>query len=318
MLKIHNSHTLTSAFLEKYHIEMSQYPYGYPSQGQPPPQQYPLYQPYNTYPTPNGYAVQPPQQYSQLQPQSSTPGNYYATSQLAYNQNASSIPGLGTPSTSPAFAVPFSESWNQGHGPSTPHARHTPYSLPASTYTAIPTASDHRGQTFGPPSLAPEAENTWSSREAKGKESPKGNTNVQLRQEPNPTGSEEEGEVSEPDFDDLYDDISNQVTAVSQSAAIPAKNTKEIVANNSDQEPDFYDTEVDENHTPKLNVSSAAEVVQHQVTKLPDEAERERSRSYSPYLSPREIEQDVLLAPKDSISEAQGTSNSAEIGLTLY
>lgn len=297
---------------------MSQYPYGYPSQGQPPPQQYPLYQPYNTYPTPNGYAAQPPQQYSQLQPQPSTPGNYYAASQLAYNHNASSIPGLGTPSTAPAFAVPFSESWNQGYGPSTPHAQHTPYSLPASASTAVPTSSNHHGQTFDLPSLAPKAENTWSSREAKGKESPKGTIDVQLRQESNPNGSEEEGEVSEPDFDDLYDDVSNQVAAAPQSAATPAKNTEEIVANNSDQEPDFYDTEVDENHTSKLHASSAAEVVQQQIIELPDEAERERSRSYSPYLSPREIEHDGLVAPKDSISEAQGTSNSAEIGHTLY
>lgn len=299
---------------------MSQYPYGYPSQGQPAP---PQYSPYNTYSNPNGYATQPTQQYPpQLQPQpSSTPANsYYAASQLAYNHNASSIPGLGTPSTAPAaFAVPFGESWSQGYGLNTPHAQHTPYSLPASTSPAVSTSSNHRGQTFDLPSTAPKAENRWGLREAKGKESPKATANVQPRQELNPTGSEEEeGEVSEPDFDDLYDDISDQVAAASQAAAVPAKTTEVLVANNSDQEPDFYDTKVNGNRTSKLNASSAAEFVPQQVTEPPHEAERGRSRSYSPYLSPREVEQDSLASSKDTISQARGMSNSAGTELALY
>lgn len=284
---------------------MSQYPYGYPSQGQPPQQQYPPYQPYNTYHTPNGYATQPPQQYSQPS-QPSTPGSYYAASQSAYNHNASSIPGLGIPSTAPALAVPFNESWNQGYGASTPHAQQASYSLPASTSPSVPNSFKQNSQVGPLPGLAKKADNTWTAREPNGKELRNGTTNEHSIGKSNPPGSEEEGEISEPDFDDLYDDVPNQTTTAPQPAAKLARSTEDLAANNSDQEPDFYDTEVDQNDMSKRNALSTANVASQQMTELPEEAERERSRSYSPYLSPREVEQDSLVGTRDCISETQG------------
>lgn len=285
---------------------MSQYPYGFPSQGQPPQQQYPPYQPYNTYNTPNGYATQPLQQYLQTS-QPSTPSSYYAASQSAYNQNVSNIPGLGIPSTASAFPVPFHESWNQGHGPSTAHAQQASYRLPASNLPSVPSSSKQKSQSVGLPGLTTEADSTWNAREANGKELGQATANELSFSKSNPPGSEEEGEISEPDFDDLYDDILYPTTATSQPATTIARSMEDVAANNSDQEPDFYDTEVDQNDASKRNAPSTANVAPQQIIELREETEREHSRSYSPYLSPREMEQDSPAGPKDYIPEAKGT-----------
>lgn len=300
---------------------MSQYPYGYPSQGQPPQQQYPPYQPYNTYPTPNGYASQPPQQYPQQQPQPSTTGNYFVASQSAYNHNASSIPGLGIPSAAPAFAVPFNEPWNQGYATSATPVQYSSYNVPSSTSPAVATSSNHQSQTFDPPGLAPTAGNTWSLSQAKNRELPRNtNNSEQPRREPKAASPEEEGEVSEPDFDDLYDDVSNQVsnqaTVVPLPSATTAKSAEDFAVNNSDQEADFYDTEVEERAIAKLDASSTAEGVAPQQThETLDQVERDRSGSYSPYLSPREIEQDIAGTSNGPIAEAQGMQFNAKSGI---
>lgn len=286
---------------------MSQYPYGYPFQGQPPQQQYLPYPPYNTYSTPNSYAAQPSQQYSQQQPQSSSSGNYFAASQSAYNHNANSIPGLGIPSAAPALAAPFNESWNQGHGTSTPHVPHFPYNPQASTSQAVPSHSNGHSQTLIAPSPAPIAGNTQTLHEAQVKELPQDTANQKSKAtEPDPTGSDEEGEVSDPDFDDLYDDVPSQAAAASQLSNASAKPTEYVTASNSDQEPDFYDTEVDENATSKPTTSASTGFAPQQITKQSDDAERDRSRSYSPYLSPTEIKQDKLATSQVSMAEAEG------------
>lgn len=148
----------------------------------------------------------------------------------------------------------------------------------------------------------------------KSKEASKGTTHEQSREVLNSAGSEEEGEVSEPDFDDLYDDLSNPATVAPQPSVTPAKITEDLVTSNSDQEPDFYNIGGDGNASSKLHVSPIGEFAPQSITEISDEAERDRSRSYSPYLSPREIEQDTVAASNSSIAETQNALSSAESG----
>ena len=117
----------------------------------------------------------------------------------------------------------------------------------------------------------------------------------QSRQPLKDVDSQDEGEISDGEFDDLYEDVYEQ-PVVAQKTKVPSQVSSEGHATSStDQAANFYDTEVDEapasNDRPEAAVGEApgGEVSKEQE---PMRTERDRSGSYSPYLSPREIEQE--------------------------
>lgn len=289
---------------------MSHYPYGYPFPGQQSQQQYPPYQPYAGYPHPTGYATQPPPQPQQQPSQPPNLGGYYTASQSAYDYNSSSIPGLGTPSTGSAFPVPFNGSWSQGSygtvAPPTQYPAYNPPNLPSTTPFAY---SNHHAQAPVLPDTPQKPQDTWRQHEVQSKEQPKGQSKQQQNEQPKAqsslSGQQEEGEISDPDFDDLYDDASNQPSATQQHMAISSKTSDDLAASGSDQEPNFYDTDKEEVSASKIDAPRTTKVEISQNFSAPEDAERDRSRSYSPYLSPREIRQETF-GLKDSATNLEG------------
>ncbi|KAL2291603.1 hypothetical protein FJTKL_11849 [Diaporthe vaccinii] len=273
---------------------MSHFPYGYGFQGQQPPrQQYP-YQPYGAYPAPGYGAQQPPQQ----QPPPAT-ADYYTATQSAYDYNANNIPGLGTPLTAPQFPVPFGGQWDQaGYATSATPAAYPAYN--ASTFVPIPPAppSQTHSQAHVPLSQEPQPKPQYrpDSARPQSKTLPKEEQlKVQSRQPLKDVDSQDEGECSDGEFDDLYEDVYDQPVVPSKTKTVSPVSSEDHAASSTDQAANFYDTEMDEvsasNGHPEAATDkpTSGEVPRE---KEPTRTERERSRSYSPYLSPREIEQE--------------------------
>lgn len=100
---------------------------------------------------------------------------------------------------------------------------------------------------------------------------------------------QEEGEIDDGYFDDLYDDASKAPSVTNETVAIAAKAPQESAEDSSDQEPNFYDTDMED--VPAIQKSSAKTLVEktQDGVKLQGQSDRDRSRSYSPHLSPTEI-----------------------------
>ncbi|KUI73491.1 Protein red1 [Cytospora mali] len=288
---------------------MSQYPYGYGFQGQQPQQQYP-YQPYGAYSAP-GYGAQQPQQPQQPPP---TTSNYYAATQSAYDYNANNIPGLGTPSTTPLFPVPFNGPLDQsGYGTSAPlpSAQYPPY-VPNPTPPIPASYPKMQNQTSVLQDSKPPPQYRQNQPKAQIKVQQIQRLTKQPRQQPRDVDSQEEGEISDSQFDDLYDDESNQPSGPQQhtAASASAKSSEDGVVSGTDQEPNFYDTDVDEVPAPNIQSTVALRAKVLGNDKPPRQAEasrneRDRSRSYSPYLSPREVEQDTTTPKNPTTSNTQ-------------
>lgn len=276
---------------------MSHYPYGYGFQGQQPPQQQYPYQPYGAYPAP-GYGAQPPPPQQQQQPPPAT-ADYYTATQSAYDYNANNIPGLGTPLTAPPFPVPFGGQWDQGgYGASTTAATYPTYN--ASTFIPIPHAppSQANPQARVPvpqepqpkPHFRPDSSRPQSKAQPKEEQLKK-----QSRQPLKDVDSQDEGEISDGEFDDLYEDVYDQPVMPPKTKTVSPVSSEDNAASSTDQAANFYDTEMDEGsasngHTEAAPGKAAGDDVSNE--QEPTRIERERSRSYSPYLSPREIEQE--------------------------
>lgn len=278
---------------------MSHYPYGYGFQGQQPPQQQPYpYQPYGSYPAP-GYGAQPP---PQQQPPPATV-DYYAATQSAYDYNANNIPGLGTPLTAPQFPVPFGGQWDQG-GYRTPA---TPATYPAyntSTFVPIPPAPPPQAnpqanpQARVPAPQEPQAKPQYrpdSSRPQSKTQPKEEQLKEQSRQPLKDVDSQDEGEISDGEFDDLYEDVYEQPVVAQKTKVSSPVSSEGHATSGTDQAANFYDTEMDEasasNDRPEAAIGKATGV-EVSMEQEPMRTERERSGSYSPYLSPREIEQE--------------------------
>lgn len=311
---------------------MSQYPFGYPFQGQASQQpqeqqQFPSqWQPYSAYPPTNGYEVLPTSSHQQPPQTQYPPSNPYYSSQPAYDFNANNIPGLGTPPTGPPFpvTVPFGGAWHQGQAAygANPPVQFPAHGLPNANQSApytYPNYQDPAPASVQQPNTktATRAERVRSNKKhgsaSKGQGKGKGKPQQQKTQQPKPkqpkeqlkvtlkpqakdVESQEEGEISDGYFDDLYDDAPNQssVTVTKDPAAVKAKTSglEEAAADGSDQEPNFYDTDMED--VSGANVSAAAVPVGTVSTAAQpaEEADRGRSRSYSPHLSPAEIQRD--------------------------
>lgn len=274
---------------------MSHYPYGYGFQGQQPPQQQYPYQPYGAYPAP-GYGAQPPPQQQQQPPPATA--DYYTATQSAYDYNANNIPGLGTPLTAPQFPVPFGGQWDQGYGTSATPATYPTYNT--STFVPIPPAppSQANSQARIPvpqepqpkPHLRPDSSRPQSKTQPKEEQ-----LKQQSRQPLKDVDSQDEGEISDGEFDDLYEDVYDQPVMPPKTKTVSPVSSEDHAASSTDQAANFYDTEMDEasasnGHTEAAPDKAPGGHVPNE--QEPMRTERERSRSYSPYLSPREIEQE--------------------------
>lgn len=275
---------------------MSGYPFGYPYQGQPPPpQQYPSYQPYGTYPPPNGFGTTPPQPQQQQQPYAPPTTSYYANAQSAYDYNASSIPGLGTPSSGPPpFPVPYNGAWNpSGYGasaPQVPFHAHAPATSPSSAPTTYPSSQAQVPPPQVPPPMTPIHVIQPSAHS---------NTVPRAQQKTQPTAEQpqtrdshvevqEEGEIDDGYFDDLYDDASKAASVINETAPPADRSTGDMVDDSLDQEPNFYDTDMEDvSASQKPSAPKSGEKTQES-GKVQGQPDRDRSRSYSPHLSPAE------------------------------
>ncbi|KKY39260.1 hypothetical protein UCDDA912_g00739 [Diaporthe ampelina] len=191
-------------------------------------------------------------------------------------------------------------------------------------YAATQSAYDYNANNIpglGTPSTAPQFSGPFGGQWDQDSPLPQSKTQpkeVQLkeqsRQPLKDIDSQDEGEISDGEFDDLYEDVYEQ-PVVAQKTKVPSQVSSEGHATSStDQAANFYDTEVDEapasNDRPEAAVGEApgGEVLKEQE---PMRTERDRSGSYSPYLSPREIEQeDPKLQVKADDHEA-GTKSVA-------
>ncbi|KAK7743827.1 hypothetical protein SLS53_003846 [Cytospora paraplurivora] len=298
---------------------MSQYPYGYGFQGQQPQQQY-SYQPYGAYSAASGYGAQQPQEPQQPQQPPPTTGNYYAATQSAYDYNANNIPGLGAPPAGPLFPVPFNGTWDQsGYGTNSVSAQYPPY-IPIPT-TSTP-ASYTNKQNEAPASRDPDPPSQYRQNQSRVQTKAPQIQRLaeEPKQQPKDVDSQEEGEISDSQFDDLYDDLVNQPSDPHplKVASASGKSSEDGVATGTDQEPNFYETDVEEPPAFKSQptITSRGKALGSDVAfsqTEPSRVERDRSRSYSPYLSPREVEQDV--ATPENAKAGSGTHQLAYRGV---
>ncbi|RKU45427.1 hypothetical protein DL546_006438 [Coniochaeta pulveracea] len=280
---------------------MSQYPYsGYPYPGQPPPNPYA----YQTYPVPPAIYGAPYDPNTVPPP----PGNYYAMNQNAYSYNQQSmppsapgIPGLGIagppasvspyhPPPPPTAASPWGQSAYHTQPPTfaagapgaplpVPQATPQQY-VPPPKPVSLPTQA--RPQTVQhPTSLPPNPARTGKA---------VSNTNNMPAQT---TDDIEEGELSEGQFEDLYEPLPPVAQSKNKPAVAPTRpvvdrslpdSAGDSAGDSAADTPDagFYteDDGDDKGRSEPAKGANGQKVV------------REKSGSYSPYLSPREIDGD--------------------------
>lgn len=121
---------------------------------------------------------------------------------------------------------------------------------------------------------------------------PKQQPNEPPKPQLNETESQDEGEISDGYFDDLYDDVPNQTSAIVGTAATSTKGSEDLAADGSDQEPNFYDTDMEEAPTAQDPALAASGGPAHESAKTAEQTGRNHSRSYSPHLSPIEAQED--------------------------
>ena len=279
---------------------MSQYPHGYGQyHGSPPQYSYP-------YQSPAAYT--PPVYGSPPDPRAAAA--HYAMSQNSFNHNANTIPGLGivgTPNSGSAYNPPGLGGW--GHGQGHGQAQTPSYSAGApglAVQQPVPMPDSfpqERQQQFPTRHDPPQASNRIS------------NTNEMGRQD---SEEMEEGELSEGQFEDLYEPREPALVSTSRSAnqAPPQQG-----GSNADMsrgasvvdtpEAGFYLTEEEEPVAGAAkNGIGAGKLprISNLEYREPTCQGRERSGSYSPYLSPREIQCDRT--PNDGNQSPQGMHTS--------
>lgn len=285
---------------------MSGYPYGYPYQGHPPPpQQHPSFPPYGAYhPPPNGFGTNgfsttapQSQQPQQQQQQHFAPpaSSYHANAQSAYDYNASSIPGLGTPSSGPsAFPTPFNGAWHQsGYGTSAPQVSYPTYAPPAPAASSTPTTYPYP-QAQAPVPQVPSSANPIQATQVKMQSGSapnpqsKSQSALQSKSQNSHDEVQEEGEIDDGYFDDLYDDPSKTASVTNETLPVVDKSSGDLGDDIIDQEPNFYDTDMEDvSATQKLSAAISGKKTEANV-RSQNQPDRDRSRSYSPHLSPAE------------------------------
>lgn len=97
---------------------------------------------------------------------------------------------------------------------------------------------------------------------------------------------QEDGEIDDGYFDDLYDDASKAPSVANDTAAVSGKVSGATAEDGSDQEPNFYDTDMEEVAAPLKLPAITLPAKTKNNAKLPD---RDRSRSYSPHFAPVQV-----------------------------
>ncbi|KAI2466482.1 hypothetical protein F4781DRAFT_405668 [Annulohypoxylon bovei var. microspora] len=218
------------------------------------------------------------QQLPPLNPQPppyATLGNY-ATVNNSYHYNASSIPGLGMGSFQPSTSY-RSES--------------------STTWDTQPQGAPHQIL----PGQIPKNNRTVSSKESE----------VPVSSQEQTTHTLEEGELSEGEFEDLYEP-KDTVDAAVPTPSYPRQPSATENQNGSVGDADgssIYDGTTPQGETAINSTSTSLPAAEQEYS--PDEdwepsyQERERSGSYSPYLSPREIQRKVSVSKPMSYGPKQ-------------
>ncbi|OTA95389.1 hypothetical protein M434DRAFT_393780 [Hypoxylon sp. CO27-5] len=247
---------------------MSEHPYNYGQyHGQPPNSQ-----PFLPYTQPAPSQNSHPPYYGTFQQPIPAPGNY-ATVNNSFQYNASSIPGLGMANSQPP--VPLRLDNNATWHPQLQTAPYHP--VPVQTAQKTPTAV------------------------SKQKEPPKV-SHIQTED------TLEEGELSEGEFEDLYEPKHSVGVTV---PGPPSPRPPSVTENQNGSVGDADGSSIYDGATPQGEVmnstSTSLPAAEQEYSQdedwEPTYQEREKSGSYSPYLSPREIQRKVSVSKPTS----QGT-----------
>ncbi|OTA99450.1 hypothetical protein M426DRAFT_27480 [Hypoxylon sp. CI-4A] len=245
------------------------YKYGYYAGQQNHPQ--PPLPPFNQSSPSN--STRPPSFYETYQPSLNASANNYAAVNNSFQYNATSIPGLGMSNSIPP--IPYSTTSNA-----------TWYPQPQ-TQAAI----------NRPPIQAPEKPPSAASKQEMATNLPQSGGDQGL----------EEGELSEGEFDDIYEP-KDTVDIPMRSGPLPKVTSATENQNGSVGDADgssIYDGATPQGEA-TVNSTSTSIPAMEQDYSPPDEdweptyQEREKSGSYSPYLSPREIQRRVSVSKPTS------------------
>ncbi|KAK3365097.1 hypothetical protein B0T24DRAFT_652237 [Lasiosphaeria ovina] len=309
---------------------MSQYPYGYgygQYHGQPPPQPPPQFSPPQYpygYPPPGGYPAAPPPAYNPP----FNPGAIDTTrhlSQGSFAYNASQIPGLGiagamtAPTGGGSYSLPPPPGvWSQPYqfAGGVPTAAHPSIPPPGGTFRR-----SFSGQHTQPPSPTGVAfpNEIPSTTAAPAAAAPPSHTG--------PDNEMEEGELSEGQFEDLYEPREPVREPKEPKGPKGPKESREPKELKQPREPEKSEKPLPRSNIPTLppkpppttsqaQVAAAAETPDAEFYGNDEEGEvtsvdkgrtmppRERSGSYSPFLSPREIQSEDVAPRKAESHEA--------------
>ncbi|KAI1089513.1 hypothetical protein F5B19DRAFT_373040 [Rostrohypoxylon terebratum] len=234
-----------------------------------------------------------PQSHANQQPSHASLGNY-ATVNSSYQYNASSIPGLGMGSFQPStYGFNSSTPWNT-----------QAQSIPNQTLSAQP--------PDGTRTVSPKQDELAVSSQVQ-------------------TGSHslEEGELSEGEFEDLYEP-KDTVDAPVPTSSYPRQPNVTENPNGSVGDADgssIYDGATPQGETAINSTSTSLPAAEREYSPgddwEPDDQERERSGSYSPYLSPREVQRrasvskPVSFGPKQNPNIQPSSQSLPGIGVPL-
>jgi hypothetical protein len=270
---------------------MSQYPYGYGQYYQAVP--YPP--PPNQYAFPNPPYPPAPVHGSQQDPSAPAP-NYYAMTQGAFehNRNIPGIPGLGIVGTLAAgapYQPPPAVGWGHPGNMNPPFAAGTS-GVPAQQqpYDHFSAPAQFNGPADQPHQLPPHQPPPHSTN----------NPTPPSNNDPHPMNAAtqfsdemEEGELSEGQFEDLYEPkrASSEGKGKAVERGIPSLPDHSQPTSAADT-PDggFYATEEEDSESRTRSGPSAGARFDNRNGHQESGTVRERSGSYSPYLSPREMQ----------------------------
>ncbi|KAI0848157.1 hypothetical protein F5Y00DRAFT_270383 [Daldinia vernicosa] len=268
---------------------MSEHPYRYsPYQGQKPHSQ-PL-PPFAQQSLPSLNA-QPPY-YGAFQQPVATAGNY-ATTHNSFQYNATTIPGLGMGSSLPP--MPYRPEHNSIWQPHTQPALHQ-----------LPTQARDKSPVF-------------TAKQGNLQKSPMEKRDIPVSSQTQ-KHTPEEGELSEGEFEDLYEPKDNTDIAIPTP---PSPRPPSVMENQNGSVGDADGSSIYDGTTPRgeavvNSIPTSFPTAEREYSPdgdwEPSYQERERSGSYSPYLSPREIQRRVSVSKPAShgIKQAPNIQNPVQ------
>ncbi|KAK4447483.1 protein red1 [Podospora aff. communis PSN243] len=267
---------------------MSQYNYPYSNgsySGPPPPPSQQPQQPYGYQQAPQ----YPPPAYNQPYDPVAA-GINVAASHNSYNYNANQIPGLGIgpPPVPPPFrAVLDPNAWTQ------------PPVYPTPVPGLAPNSQPPPAPFNGPPQQSASWASSMTPNASRVTQPPPAPLGHQTKSQPAPNDESEEGELSEGQFEDLYEPregVQTNNPTHRHSKHLPTADPSQPTSAVATPEAGFYGNDDDEG--PTSAVKDGVATVDG----------RERSGSYSPFLSPREIRTENT-TPQGAAGNGDGPSS---------